>query len=174
MFEKDIIFTIILIIITLVSFSFTRSFLKKIGKIKEVSQKRIFYINVLANVLIFVIFALSLSMIWSVSISGMFVFVSSIFTVIGVALFAQWSILSNITASIIVFFSFPTRIGDTIKIIDGDNGVEGEIVEITLFQIKIIDKDKNIILYPNNLFIQKPIKKIKHIQKEDKIEDYTI
>jgi small-conductance mechanosensitive channel len=44
---------------------------------------------------------------------------------------------------------------------DGDNSVEGEIIEITLFQIEIKDKEGDIYHYPNNLFMQKPIKKFK-------------
>jgi len=102
-----------------------------------------------------------LALIWSVSLSGLLVFASSIFAVIGVALFAQWSILSNLTSSIIIFFSFPSRIGDYIKILDGDNSIEGKIIEIELFHIRILDHDDNIVIYPNNLFMQKPIIKLK-------------
>lgn len=91
---------------------------------------------------------------------GFSVFASSLFAIIGVAMFAQWSILSNITASVIIFFNFPARVGDTIKIIDGDNSIEGTIKEITLFQVELKDSDGNLIIYPNNLLLQKPIVKI--------------
>jgi len=104
---------------------------------------------------------MAMAIIWNVQLGGVMVFASSIFAVIGVALFAQWSILSNLTSSIIIFFTFPARVGDKIKVIDGDNSISGEIIEISLFQIEIEDADGNIVLYPNNLFIQKPIMKIK-------------
>ncbi len=36
-------------------------------------------------------------------------FVSSAFAVLGVALVAQWSILSNLTAGVLIFLCFPTK-----------------------------------------------------------------
>ena len=92
-----------------------------------------------------------------VSFQGLSLYFASIFTVIGVALFATWSVLSNLTASVILFFFFPYRIGRKVKIIDGDNSIEGQIVDITLFHIKVETEDDRIVAYPNNLAIQKPI-----------------
>src|SRR5690606_11185003 len=43
---------------------------------------------------------------------------SSVFAVIGIGLFAIWSILSNVTSGIIMFFSFPYKVGDKIQIHD--------------------------------------------------------
>jgi small-conductance mechanosensitive channel len=45
-------------------------------------------------------------------------------------------------------------------VVDGDNSVVGKIVEISLFQIQIMDEEGNLVLYPNSLFMQKPIIKI--------------
>lgn len=159
--EQKIIFTIILIIATFIVLSSSKYFLKKIGNSKRVSQKRIYYVAKSISILIIIVALFFLALIWSVSLSGLLVFSSSVFAVIGVALFAQWSILSNLTSSIIIFFSFPSRIGDYIKILDGDNSIEGKIIEIELFHIKIMDSDENIVIYPNNLFMQRPIIKMK-------------
>ena len=73
------------------------------------------------------------------------------------AFVAQWSLLSNITASIIIFFSYPARIGDTIRVVDGDNSVEGKIIDITLFQVLIETRKGETVNYPNNLIVQKPL-----------------
>jgi len=159
--NQNIIFTVILIVVTLIILSGSKYFLRKIGNSKKVSQRRIYYVAKSISILIILISMFFLALIWSVSLSGLLVFASSIFAVIGVALFAQWSILSNLTSSIIIFFSFPSRIGDYIKILDGDNSVEGKIIEIELFHIRILDHDDNIVIYPNNLFMQKPIIKLK-------------
>jgi small-conductance mechanosensitive channel len=80
-------------------------------------------------------------------------------TVLGVALFAQWSILSNITATIIVFFSFPAKIGDTIAILEKDSLVEGRISDIGIFFVLLKTKDGEVVSIPSNLFIQKVIKR---------------
>lgn len=160
--DYNIILTVVLVITTFIILNFSKYFLKKIGASKSISQRRIYYVSKSINVLIVIISLFFLTIIWSVSLSGILVFASSIFAVIGIALFAQWSILSNVTSSIIIFFSFPSRIGDHIKILDGDNSVEGKIVEIELFHIKMLDADGNMVIYPNNLFIQRPIIKIQN------------
>ena len=164
--SNEIILTIALIFGTIISLKFLGYFLKKSGSIKKVSEKRIFYISKSISFLVIILAFLFLAIIWSVSLSGVLIFASSIFTVVGVALFAQWSILSNLTASVIIFFTFPARVGDTIKIIDGDNSVTGKIVEISLFTIELVDDEGETIMYPNNLFIQKPIKKLKRPKEE--------
>jgi len=79
-------------------------------------------------------------------------------------LFAQWSILSNVTSSIIIFFTFPAKVGESIKILDGDNSVSGKIVEISLFQIHMLNEQGDLIIYPNNLFMQKPIIKLNNLK----------
>ncbi|NIW50111.1 MAG: mechanosensitive ion channel, partial [Gammaproteobacteria bacterium] len=70
---------------------------------------------------------------------GLLVFASSFFAIVGVALFAQWSILSNITASVIIFFTSNAKIGDKIKVVDGDNTVSGIIRDIGLFYTLLVD-----------------------------------
>jgi len=159
--NTPILLTVLLIVTTFVSFKVVNFFLSKIGKFKKVSEKRVYYISKTFSLLIFIVSLFILAFIWSVSLSGLLIFASSIFAVIGVALFAQWSILSNVTASIIIFFTFPSRVGDKISVIDGENSISGEIIEISLFQIEIQDEDGNVVFYPNNLFMQKPIKKLK-------------
>ena len=103
------------------------------------------------------------NIIWSVDTKSIALISSSFFTIVGVALFAQWSILSNITANIIIFFSFPAKIDDNIKIIDTENSIERIINEISFFQIELIDSQNNIVFYPNNLLLQKPVVKIKQL-----------
>lgn len=111
------------------------------------------YIHILMNILV----TISLIVIWGVETKDIFITVSSIATVIGVAMFAQWSILSNITSGMILFFSFPFRIGDTIKIHDKDFPIEAEIEDISAFHVNLKTKEGEKIIYPNNLLLQKGI-----------------
>lgn len=168
--STQIYLTILLLVATIASLKTIHFFLKKIGNFKKVSENRVYYLSKTFSILIFLVATFILAFIWSVSLSALLIFASSIFAVIGVALFAQWSILSNVTSSIIIFFTFPSRVGDKITIMDADESVSGEIVEISLFQIQIKDKDGNIIFYPNNLFMQKPIKKFKKEQTPKIVE----
>lgn len=91
----------------------------------------------------------------------MLLFGSSVIDIGGVALFAQWSILSNLTASVVIFFNYPSRIGDYVRIIDAENTLEGKIVDIKVFQLLLVNNEGNSINYPNNLLIQKPFMKLK-------------
>ena len=100
--------------------------------------------------------------IWGVKQSELAVFVGSILTIVGVAFFAQWSLLSNITSSIFLFFGHSIKIGDSITIMETkDYEIRGEILNIGLFftKIKLIDSDDEITL-PNNIFITKTIRKV--------------
>jgi small-conductance mechanosensitive channel len=112
------------------------------------------------NILLFLLSLIFLSIIWGIDQREILVFASSIFAIIGVALFAQWSILSNITAGIIVFFSFPYRIGDKIKILNKDYPVEGVIEDIALFYLFIRDDQGFLTTIPNNFVLQNGITKI--------------
>ena len=84
---------------------------------------------------------------------------SSIFAVIGVALFAQWSILSNVTAGIILFLAFPFKIGDQIKILDKELDTEEDFIieDIKLYYIYLRNSQGHLITYPNNLMMQKAV-----------------
>jgi len=108
-------------------------------------------------ILLWVTIAL-LFFIWGVNQSDLVVFIASFLAVLGVALFAQWSILSNITSGIIIFFSHPVRLDDTISIIDKDYQIEGRVSDIGLFFVIIKTKNGEQVTVPSNVFIQKMIK----------------
>lgn len=99
-----------------------------------------------------------LGAIWGIEKSQIGLFISSALTVLGVAFFAQWSVLSNITAGIILYFNHPLGIGDSINIPDKDFPIEGIIVDISFFFMHIKTVEGNIITIPNNVVIQKAIK----------------
>ena len=128
----------------LISRTVTKSLLQKTrGKI----IKKIFLI-----VLIFITFIFIFS-VWGIKQSELYLFLASVLTVIGIALFAQWSHLSNITAGIIIFFNPSVKLDDTVAIIDKDYEVEGRISDIGLFFIKLKTKEGEEINLPNNIFL---------------------
>lgn len=66
-----------------------------------------------------------LTLVWGVDQSELLIFLSTILTVLGVAFFAQWSIISNITSTLIIFFNQPIKIGDYLTIMDKEYEIEG-------------------------------------------------
>jgi small-conductance mechanosensitive channel len=162
-FTREIISTGILFILVLllrvVISKLVRSFARRSQKLEHRTRLVIKYIHLLINIL--AIFALII--IWGVETKDIFIALSSITTVVGVAMFAQWSILSNITSGIILFFSFPFKIGDIILIHDKDFPIEeAEIEDIGAFHVYLKTKDGQMIIYPNNLLLQKGVSIVKH------------
>jgi small-conductance mechanosensitive channel len=98
--------------------------------------------------------------IWGVNQSDLAAYIGSILTVVGVAFFAQWSILSNITSSIIIFFNHSVKLEDMITIMEGkEYEIEGRVSNVGLFFVTLKTKEDEEITLPNNIFIQKMIKK---------------
>jgi len=106
----------------------------------------------------------ALTFIWGVNFRDVGLLFSSVFAVIGVALFAQWSILSNVTSGVILFFSFPYKIGDRIKIMDKELAEDESlghgvyvIEDIKAFHLHLRSNSGELMTYPNNLMLQKAI-----------------
>ncbi len=151
---------------TLIVFMFlirkaARKFVKAHIKQFDLEISRQYLINKLINLFLMLTSLTLLAIIWDVTFSGLAIYFSSFFAVAGVALFAQWSILSNITASVILFFNYPFKMGSKITILDSTNTVTGVITDITLFTIHLKTEDNQEITYPNNLALQKAIQIVK-------------
>jgi small-conductance mechanosensitive channel len=143
-------FLIRIVIVAFINKTVTKNLLHRTrGKI----IKKIFNVVISSLTIIFVL------TVWGVGQSELFVFMASVLTVIGIALFAQWSHLSNLTAGIIIFFNHSVKLDDTISIMDKEFEVEGRINDIGLFFVRLTTKEEEEVSLPNNIFLQKMIKK---------------
>lgn len=133
---------------------------RNLGRKRMLGELRVVYMTRLMNIGLLFCCVVVICLLLGLGYSEISVFLSSIFAVVGIALFAQWSILSNITASMIIFFGFPYRVGDHIKILDKDDDMSGVIDEISLFHVILRRDDGNRITYPNTLILQKAVLKI--------------
>lgn len=144
-----------------------RSFAKTTHRIEHRTNLVIKYMHLLITILAII----ALIIIWGVQAKDIIIAISSITTVVGVAMFAQWSILSNITSGIILFFSFPFKIGDVIRIHDKDFPIEAEIEDIRAFHVALKTKDGERVIYPNNLLFQKGIAIMKNHFNDNEFVD---
>jgi small-conductance mechanosensitive channel len=165
--KEELLFTLLLVVIMITVILIIKKAIRKFSFVQAIEINRR---KVLFNICYFIIYLISgffLAIIWGVKFQEFTIFISSVLAVLGVGFFAQWSILSNLTASFILFFYHPIRIGHRIKIIDKDYNWIGEVKNITAFYFFIeTDAGENISL-PNSLVMQKGIE---ILAKEEPVE----
>ena len=168
--REEIIGSLILLGICIVVWFITVSIIKRVGKNSGINEARIRLIIRYFTITLFLVALLIESFVLGVNLDTLALVFSSTFAVIGIAFFAIWSILSNITSGVIMFFSFPYKVGDKIKIHDKEFPVEAIIEDIRAFQLHLRLEDGDLITYPNNLILQKPVTLV----KKDAIEDIHV
>lgn len=131
----------------------------KIGTKNSTTKTRSKIVKKVVNLTLLSIVTAVLFSIFGVDRSEIVLFIGSLLTVVGIAFFAQWSILANITSGVIIFFNHTVKLDDTLTILDKDYEIEGRISDIGLFFVILKTKDDEQISIPNSLFLQKMIKK---------------
>ncbi len=153
----ELIATGVLILILLISRALIIGLIRRFSNSEQIIDRRAQLITKLINYVLLGCALVGVFIIWGVDVRNLGVIVSSIFAVIGVAFFAQWSILSNITSGVIMFFTFPYKIGDRIMIHDKEYEYVGIIEDIKTFHIVILNDAGQRITYPNSLVLQKGV-----------------
>lgn len=118
---------------------------------RQATVKKFFQAGLLLGLVIL------LTTLWGYNLNALYAASVGLFTLIGIAFFAVWSILSNITSGVIIFFRFPMEIGDTIDVMDMD-GAEGKVTDITTFHLLLENQAGQQIAIPNNVVMQKGLK----------------
>lgn len=168
-YSKEISFSIILFVLFIVLNYMLKKILKGIGKRSNINIARVNLMGRYITVTLFLIAVLIEAVVLGVEPNQIALVFSSVFAVVGIALFAIWSILSNITSGVIMFFSFPYKVGDKIMIHDKDFPLEAIIEDIGAFQLHLRLSNGNLVTYPNNLMLQKAVTLV---QKDAIEEDY--
>ena len=156
-YRAELIYTLILFAILFTVRFILKITIKKIGRRSNINEARIRLINRYTTVTLFLLAMLIESFIFGAEPKDISVVFSSVFAVIGIALFAIWSILSNITSGVIMFFSFPYKVGDKIQINDKDFPIEAIIEDIRAFHLHLRLDNGDLVTYPNNLILQKAV-----------------
>lgn len=134
--------------------------LDEFARSKKVPYMRVLFVRKLINTLMVMLAIIIFCFVLGLGYHQVFIFLSSVLAVVGIALFAQWSILSHLTAGIIIFFAFPYRVGDRVKVIDPEEDITGEIMEVASFHVLIRRDDGSTVTYPNSALLQRPVIKL--------------
>tara|TARA_R110002049_G_scaffold286354_1_gene468114 strand:+ start:772 stop:1305 length:534 start_codon:yes stop_codon:yes gene_type:complete len=170
LYKDEITQTIILLVILSIIRAIIVITVKKIGRKSGTTEARASLIGRYVTVTLILIAILIEAFILGAQTRDITLIFSSVFAVIGVALFAIWSILSNITSGVIMFFWFPYKVGDKIKIHDKDEPIIAIIEDIRAFQILLKDENGDLVTYPNNLILQKAVT----LLQKDALDDSSI
>ena len=138
-------------------FAFVK-FLAKIQRKYEYSKYRLRPLLKFVNLFFIITLIVVLIAIWGIEETKIWTFITSVLTVVGVALFAQWSILSNISSSLIIFLNHPVKLGESITILDDDYDISGRVSDIGMFYVILKTETDEKIMIPNNVFLQKATK----------------
>jgi len=160
-YELRIIETLIAIGLCFVSLKIMQNIINRIGSKFAYHKTRVKIVRKIFLLIFSLIFVGVVLFIWGIKPGQLATYIASLLTVLGVAFFAQWSILSNITSTLIIFFNHEVHIGDTIQILDKEFQIEGKVYDVGMFFSIIKTAENEFISIPNNVFILKMVKKIK-------------
>lgn len=156
-YQTNVIWTVLMFFLYVIMTRFAIPRLEKNvekSKLKSSSaMKGLFTARILSGTVTLALILLA----WGVDFSGLLVLSTSILTLLGVALFANWSLISNVTAYFILLTNVTYRRGNYVRILDGDNFIEGYIADINLFNTRLVTQDRETVLYPNNLLLTRPV-----------------
>ncbi|MBC3759617.1 mechanosensitive ion channel family protein [Hyunsoonleella sp. SJ7] len=156
-YEKELIITGFVILALCILGFITTILIKKIGKKSGINEARIRLMVRYLTVSLFILAILIEAFVFGAKFEDIAVIFSSVFAILGIALFAIWSILSNVTSGIIMFFNFPYKVGDKIEIHDKDFPITAIIEDIRAFQLHLRLENGDLVTYPNNLMLQKAV-----------------
>jgi small-conductance mechanosensitive channel len=124
------------------------------GNLKpDVVSKALGTVNILTGIAALA----TIFLVWGFDFKGLLTLSASLLAVTGVAMFAAWSVLSNITAFFILLAHSSFKRGNFVRVFEADNFIEGYISEINLFNTKLISDSREVVIYPNNLLLSRPI-----------------
>ena len=147
---------VVLILYVMVRFSINFA-VKRRMMAQSFGQDRMVLVRKVMRFIAFIFFAIIISSIWGIKQGDIFLFLTSLLTVIGIGFFAQWSILSNVTAGLILFFGNDIRLGTEITIFEKDMDITGTVEEIGLVFFLIKTKERGLVSIPNTLILQKMV-----------------
>ncbi len=156
-YKFELIATLVLLIILLIIRGLSHALVTRIGRRSGINDARINLIKRYITATLWIIALTIEAAILGVEFKDLTLIVSSVFAVIGIGLFAIWSILSNVTSGIIMFFSFPYKVGDKIQIHDKDFPIEAIVEDIRAFHLHLRLDNGDLVTYPNNLILQKAV-----------------
>ena len=153
---KKLMYSVIVVLIVNALFTLLKLSARKTQQKFGIRKSRYFAIRRLMTMASILLMAALLLLVWDISLHNVWVALSGILAVTAIAFFAIWSLVGNILAGIILYFTSPFKIEDDIEVMPDE--ICGIVLAINTFYTVLLDKDGGYINIPNSLFFQKYIR----------------
>jgi small-conductance mechanosensitive channel len=95
--------------------------------------------------------------IFGVNLGGLWAILSTILAMVAIGFVAVWSLLSNVSSTVIILLFRPFAVGDELEF--AGEQVKGKVVDLNFLYTTLRETDGTLIQIPNNLFFQKSVKR---------------
>jgi len=110
-------------------------------------------LRIIRNLLRLVVAGITLGLIFEQFGVNFMGFITATLALVAIGFIAVWSMISNITATMLLLFVKPFKIGDWLEI--PSENVSGEVANLDLFYTTLQKKSGEEVKIPNNLLFQK-------------------
>jgi len=147
--------SIVVLMLMLLLRSVARKRIKNLSILHSYEPHRLLLIRKIIAILFWVLLSVVILTIWGVNLENIWVYIGSFITLVAVAFFAIWSILSNIVCGLLIYLINPFKVGSKLKMFDPE--IVAIVKNINLIFTELEDEE-GVFSVPNNLFFQKTIK----------------
>lgn len=83
---------------------------------------------------------------------------TAVLALVAVGFVAVWSVMSNISCTVLILISRPFQVGDQVELPTDNLG--GKVIDLNMLFTTLRTDDGALIQIPNNLFFQKPVRRL--------------
>jgi small-conductance mechanosensitive channel len=159
MLIQKIIYSAVTVVAIHLLFHLLKRYAKQTQHKFGIRKSRYFAIKRLLTMASLLMSLVILILIWNVDLKHVWVSATGVLALIAVAFVAVWSLVGNILAGVIIYFTSPFKIEDSIEVMPDE--IRGTVLAVNTFYTVLMTEDKNYINIPNTLLFQKYIKVIK-------------
>lgn len=93
------------------------------------------------------------------NLGGLWAMISTIMGLVAIGFVAVWSVLSNVSCTVVILFFRPFGLGDQVEF--AGEPVKGKVVDLNFLYTTLETEDGALMQIPNNLFFQKVVRRRK-------------
>lgn len=107
--------------------------------------------------LLYLITSILVLTVFGVNLGGLWAIMSTILAMVAIGFVAVWSLLSNVSSTVIILLFRPFAVGDELEF--AGEPVKGRVVDLNFLYTTLRTDDGALFQIPNNLFFQKSLKR---------------